>query len=207
MKERNNSNNKKFVNYDWKEIQRVYDSGLSYRDIIKLYDLSSQTLINQAVKNGLFTPRKISDSVSISKKNGKGKLTVDGKKRLADSARTNINKRYENGWSPKAGRCKKYKYISPIAGEVSLDGKWELAVAKWLDQNNFLWKRNTIRFQYINLKNKISYYTPDFWVEELGGYLEIKGYETELDRCKWSQFNECLVVWKKKELKHQGVIP
>ena len=61
--------------------------------------------------------------------------------------------------------------------------------------------------QYLNLKNQISCYTPDFWVEELNGYLEIKGYETELDRCKWKQFSETLTVWKKKELKIFGMIP
>ena len=59
----------------------------------------------------------------------------------------------------------------------------------------------------MNLKNQISYYTPDFWVEELNGYLEIKGYETELDRCKWKQFSETLTIWKKKELKIFGMIP
>ena len=40
-------------------------------------------------------------------------------------------------------------------------------------------------------------FRPDFYVKELDGYLEVKGYETELDRCKWAQFNEGLTVWKK----------
>lgn len=31
-------------------------------------------------------------------------------------------------------------------------------------------------------------------------YIEVKGYETELDWAKWSQFNEKLIVIKKKEL-------
>jgi len=116
-------------------------------------------------------------------------------------------KRHAEGWDNKAGRCKKYKYNSVIAGSMTLDGTWELAVAKWLDKNNYNWKRNSQRFQYINLKGKLSYYTPDFWVEELNGYLEVKGYETELDRCKWSQFTETLTVWKKQELKKLGMVP
>lgn len=135
------------------------------------------------------------------------KLSLDKKISHANKARDNIIKRYEAGWMPKAGRCKKYKHISPIAGEVYLDGTWELAVAKWLDDNGYNWKRNTKRFPYINLKGKLSNYTPDFWVEEFNGYLEVKGYETELDRCKWSQFTESLIVWKKKDLQQKGRLP
>ena len=36
---------------------------------------------------------------------------------------------------------------------------------------------------------------------------KIKGYETELDRCKWKQFADQLIVWKKTELKKIGVVP
>jgi hypothetical protein len=81
---------------------------------------------------------------------------------------------------------------------VLLDGTWEVAVANWLDENLYTWKRNTNRFSYLNLKGNVSHYTPDFWVTEFNSYLEIKGYETSLDRCKWSQFSEPLIVWKKK---------
>lgn len=137
-------------------------------------------------------------------------LSDDQKNWHAEKARQNILKRYESGWLPKAGRCKKYLYESPIAGKVYLDGTWELTVAKWLDHKQFNWKRNTKRFPYTNLKGKVSYYTPDFWIEELKGYLEVKGYETDLDRCKWKQFPEMLTIWKKEEIKnlewsHNGI--
>jgi hypothetical protein len=133
-------------------------------------------------------------------------MSNEQKEAHAASARTRIIARYEAGWLPKAGRCKKYRYFSPIAGEVLLDGTWELAVAKWLDTNEYNWKRNTKRFQYINLKGEISFYTPDFWVDEFNSYLEIKGYETALDRCKWSQFTAPLIIWKKKELFEHNIL-
>jgi hypothetical protein len=134
------------------------------------------------------------------------KMSKEKKEIHSSSARTRIVARYEAGWLPKAGRCKKYRYFSPIAGEVLLDGTWELAVAKWLDTNEYNWKRNTKRFQYINLKGKISFYTPDFWVDEFNSYLEIKGYETAIDRCKWSQFTAPLIIWKKKELFEHNIL-
>lgn len=102
------------------------------------------------------------------------------------------HKLYDSGWESVAGRCKKFDYHSPIAGNVKVDGTWELIFARWLDFKGFNWRRNKERFPYINLKGIESHYTPDFWVEELDGYVEIKGYETELDRCKWSQFPHSL---------------
>jgi hypothetical protein len=52
----------------------------------------------------------------------------------------------------------------------------------------------------------MSFYVPDFWIEELQSYVEVKGYETELDRCKWSQFTENLIVWKRKELTEMQIL-
>ena len=187
--------------YDWSSIQKDYDSGLSQRDIIKKYGMSSR-IIFIAVQNGDFKSKSRSDAAKLDAiKNPK-----THSEEFKIKQRNRIIARYEAGWSPKAGRCKKYKHISLIAGEVYLDGTWELAVAVWLDTKKYNWKRNTKRFQYINLKGTISHYVPDFWVEELNGYLEIKGYETELDRCKWSQFPETLTVWKKSELKKMKLI-
>lgn len=123
-----------------------------------------------------------------------------------EKIRTKILKRYEDGWQPKAGRCKKIKYESQIAGIITVDGSWELKVVQYLDSLGVTWRRNKTRFKYLNLENKISHYTPDFYVEEWNAYIEIKGYETDLDRCKWKQFEEKLIVWKKKELKDLKII-
>lgn len=125
-------------------------------------------------------------------------LVLNEKQRLRLSE--NIKDRYAAGWMPKAGRCKKFEYNSPIAGQVLLDGTWELRVAKWLDCQGLNWRRNTQRFKYFNLKGIESHYTPDFYIEEWKSYLEVKGYETELDRCKWSQFSKPLIVWKAEQI-------
>jgi len=117
-----------------------------------------------------------------------------------------IKDRYKSGWMPKAGRCEKIRYHSNIAGDVLLDGTWELKVSQYFDENNMKWIRNTKRFQYFNtIKNKNAFYTPDFYLINENKYIEVKGYETELDRIKWSQFTEPLEVWKRKELIKLGL--
>ena len=188
--------------YDWLLIQEDYKKGLSLRDLSKKYGMSSRTL-TIAVRNGMLLTRTKSQAAVLDAVKNPKTHTDEFK----EKQRQRILLRYEAGWMPKAGRCKKFKYISPIAGEVYLDGTWELAVANWLDKNKYNWARNKKRFKYINLRGTVSHYVPDFWVEELGGYLEVKGYETELDRCKWSQFSDPLTIWKRKELKNLGMVP
>lgn len=97
------------------------------------------------------------------------------------------------------GRCKKIRYVSSICGEVLVDGNWELEVAKFLDENNIKWNRNKIRFEYDD-NGKIRHYTPDFYLTDNNSYLEVKGYETELDRIKWKQFKFPLFIFRKKEI-------
>lgn len=115
-------------------------------------------------------------------------------------------KRHANGWDNQCGRAPKYKYHSDIAGDVTLDGSWELAVAKYLDKNKIDWRRKKFRFKYINLKGKEAYYNPDFYLVKEDLYIEVKGYETELDRCKWKQFPKKLKVWKKSDLVELGIL-
>lgn len=111
-----------------------------------------------------------------------------------------IKKRYAEGWMPKAGRCKKIRYISPIAGKVLLDGSWELAVAEFLDILQIDWRRNKNRFAYF-FDKKDRFYTPDFYLVKTQTYIEVKGYETDKDRAKWKQFPHEIKILKKAEVK------
>lgn len=98
------------------------------------------------------------------------------------------------------GRCKKIWYKSSMAGRISCDGSWELAFAKWCDEHKIPFKRNRIGFKYWRSdKNREANYFPDFVIGDL--YIEVKGYETELDREKWSQFPFQLLVLRKKQIK------
>ena len=124
------------------------------------------------------------------------KHTEESKKKLSDK----INERYTNGWECVAGRCKKYSYSSPIAGEIKVDGSWELIFCRYADASGLTWTRNTKRFGYIKPDGKSSTYLPDFFVEEWNCYVEVKGYETDLDKAKWDQFPEKLKILRRKEI-------
>jgi len=104
--------------------------------------------------------------------------------------------------------CPKYEYYSSRAGHIKVDRKWELIFAEYLDELGVRWERNKPRFPYINLKNRESTYCPVFFVYDWNEHIEIKGYKTELDECKWRQFpvEEKLSVWHKKDLKRINII-
>lgn len=209
---RENNNKDRVIDLDdviIRQLQEKYDSGLSW-DLAVLALGKGNLPIARSIKQGKLKSRTTSESLKIAHSSGRcgeSTLSYESKTRKNNAIKNHALKRHAEGWDNKAGRCKKYKYSSEVAGEVTLDGTWELETAKWLDKNKYNWKRNKTRFQYTHLNGNIRHYTPDFWVEEFGGYLEIKGYETDLDRCKWSQFPDKLIVWKKKELKENGVLP
>ena len=128
-------------------------------------------------------------------------------KEAREKIRISINNRYANGWEVKCGRSPKIDYESPIAGKIKVDGSWELAVAKYLDSLNVVWRRNKKRFKYYNeIKKRESTYCPDFYIEDWNTYLEVKGYETDLDKCKWMQFTEPLIIWKKEDLINRNIL-
>lgn len=148
--------------------------------------------------------KKISESLKIRNSNPDNvyKHTEETKKLLSQK----MIDRYSSGWESKAGRCEKINYHSDIAGDVKLDGGWELAVAKYLDSLNVKWNRNKKRFKYWNnIKDKESTYCPDFFVIDWNKYIEVKGYTTELDEIKWKQFEDHLEIWDKNKLKSLGI--
>lgn len=133
-------------------------------------------------------------------KNKKGIKGTPHTENFKKSLSEKMKKQYLLGREPLCGRSKKYEYESKIAGKVKLDGTWELIVAKHLDYLNVFWTRNKKRFPYTNPKGEISTYQPHFYVFDWKCYLEIKGYETDLDICKWSQFPDLIMIWKKNEI-------
>lgn len=100
-----------------------------------------------------------------------------------------------------SGRCKWYIYNSKLAGEVKVQGTWELRFANCLDNIGKTWRtnHNKDRFYYLDENGLEKSYSPDFFSN--GEYFEIKGYED--NKCK-HKLNEIrkqniklkIVYWK-----------
>lgn len=172
-----------------------YDTGLSWQELKEKHGINSGS-IQKAIKRGEFISRNKSDAAVISHK----KMPRSHGESAREKCRIAINKRYDAGWQPRAGRCDKLEYISPIAGRIFVDGTWEYKYAVYLDTLGIQWRRNTKRFEYW-YEGKLRKYIPDFYIVDSDGYIEIKGYTTEKDLAKWSQFPHTLTVLGKIELK------
>jgi len=130
-----------------------------------------------------------------------GRMTELEKIKFKSDRKFDMLRRYENGWVSTAGRCKKITlYNTSKQCDISVDGTWEVEVVKALNNSDLIWDRNTRRFPYTNEVGIDSHYTPDFYIETLGCYVEVKGYETEKDRCKWKSFPHKLYVLRKGDI-------
>lgn len=131
-------------------------------------------------------------------------------KKMTDEFRSRrseeMKERYASGWEASAGRTKKISYHSDIAGDIKIDGSWELAVCKYFDKEKINWKRNTSRFDYLDSDNKKRTYCPDFYLVDIDTFIEVKGFITQLDKIKWSQFIHKLEIWDEKVLKDKKIL-
>lgn len=97
-----------------------------------------------------------------------------------------------NSYSHMRGGKRKY-------GEHWVDSEWEIEVIKFLIERKISFLRNCGYFNY-TYKNRVRKYFPDFYLPEFDLYIEVKGYQTDKDLAKWSQFPKKLLVIKKLEI-------
>lgn len=142
-------------------------------------------------------------------------LTEDGRKRISEKTRKNnlarnsdleFKKRHQQAMrdavkkypesynSSNRGRTKQI-----IVDGIKFHGKWEVEFYQYCKNNNIQVLRSNEWFEYE--WNGLRKYFPDFFLPELNLYVEIKGYETERDRAKWSQFPKSLCIIKEVEIK------
>lgn len=123
------------------------------------------------------------------------KLTEEQKKKHSEIMKQAVLEHKDSYSSSNVcGRVKIQEYNG-----MKFHGKWEVEVAKWLDRNNIKFFRDEITpFEYFWNGNTHLYF-PDFYLPDFDIYIEVKGYETERDRCKWKSVKR-LVVFKKNEI-------
>jgi hypothetical protein len=136
------------------------------------------------------TSKKLSDAI----KNRSSEFTKSVGQKVSETIQKKVA---EGTWHTSLAKNMHYNYNG-----IDLHGTWELKYAQYLDKNNIKWIRCKEQFDYF-YDGKNRKYTPDFYLIESDEYIEIKGYKTEKDKAKWSQFpkNKKLIVLTASELK------
>lgn len=87
-----------------------------------------------------------------------------------------------------SGRVKMYEIMS-TTGLTKVKGKWELSLAQWLNNNNIKWTNDIKPYNYF-WNNKWHLYFPDFHIIDLDMIVEVKGFQTDRDICKWNSVKD-----------------
>lgn len=121
------------------------------------------------------------------------------------SSTTEFKKGQRKGILPKnMGRGKRIYYESKLNGKLCFRSGYELAYAKYLDDNNISWCYEAKQFDLGDTT-----YTPDFYLLDRDEYIEIKGYMYEYAAKKIKLFRETfpkitLKLLYKNDLKKLG---
>lgn len=187
---------KALYSYDWIQIQRDYDEGLTWERLSEKYKLSTY-MITKAIEDKLFESRNPSMAAKLAHQQGRHDYSY--------SRTPEFREKYRKfgGLKSKSGRCKMYPYANLNSEEFSLQGRWELILAQSLNSINMLWVKNKKYFVYTFEQRERKYY-PDFYLPSLDLYIEVKGYETDKDRAKWKAFPHQLIICRKKDVKDIG---
>lgn len=97
-----------------------------------------------------------------------------------------------------SGRVKMFE-VQSTTGLTKVKGKWELAVANWLNKHNIEWTNDITPYKYFWNEGWHLYF-PDFLITKYNLLLEVKGFETERDRCKWQAVSTPLKVIRKADI-------
>lgn len=187
--------NKINLEYDWnwKEIQKDHNVGMSWDELTKKYKICRVTL-QKAKNQKLVQFRNHKESMNFIHEIGK----VDYSPYRTESFRRKMSK--FGGFKDKAsGRVKGSYYIKKDDSKVWLQGSWEIKFATFLDKKNIQWDRNKIGYRYI-FEGKDRKYFPDFFLKEFNLYVEVKGREKEMDYEKWKQFPLKLLIVKRNDI-------
>lgn len=115
------------------------------------------------------------------------------RKKHQEAMKQAVAKNPESYTSSNRGRTKQI-----IVDDIKFQGKWELEFYQYCKSNNIKIERSNEWFEYEwNGKRK---YFPDFYLRELDRYVEVKGYETDRDRAKWSSFPRSLTIIRKADI-------
>ena len=138
-------------NINKEEAQQLYDSGLSLKKLANHYNVAERTIQRLQLKT-----RDKSEAGKIADRN----FSEDGLRRLSQAAK----ERSLGGYRPHPNRGEYYN-------GMWFDSKWEVAVAKSLDESKVKWIKPDQGFVWTDAGRK---YYPDFYLVDFDIYLDPK---------------------------------
>jgi len=220
-------NDNKILNEKWKIDENLYRCPICKKEFTKSGIVSHYIYAHTEKKmpKGKNHPKygkSGENSWSIAKKNGVEHIMSKNQKEYLSSEKCHNHLRnVGNNWWKDPKSLEKFKKSIRLAIErnpeaysannvcgrtkiieyrgFKLNGSWEFEVAKWLDDNNIEWTNKIKKgFEYF-WDGGFHLYFPDFYLPEYNMFIEVKGYERERDRCKWSVVDN-LIILKKNEI-------
>jgi hypothetical protein len=110
------------------------------------------------------------------------------------------------------GRTKNFTYTNTNGKTYIVQGTYELAFIKWLDNNNMTYRCHEDRISYINPDGTHHNYLPDFYVYEWDMYIDVKStYRYDIQKMKFDAiFNSNptlnLKILLEHDLSEMGII-
>lgn len=144
--------------YDWKEIQKDYDTGMTYRSLRDKYGVTYNSISN-AKKRGELVTRTLSEAGKLYFMHNPARSPGE-EARLRTSIRMSAN-------NP-GGRSKWFTVDSK-----KCQGTWERDFALYCNEQGIEWDRCK-PWKYI-MDDKVKSYTPDFYIPSKDLFIEIKG--------------------------------
>lgn len=98
----------------------------------------------------------------------------------------------------RGSRVRNYDGIDSYGKKCKFNGKWEVIISELLTKEGIKWTKDKLVGEYYWNTNNHLYYV-DFYLPELNKYIEVKGYETERDKVKYSICTN-LIIFRQKEI-------
>lgn len=199
----NRCNKKVFIeDQDWKTIQAMYDAGASTTEIGVKYGLSP-THISTAAKMNLFKPRSRNESRLLRLQKGlteQPRHTEESRNNISKAMRKAVLEGRHQYTRPYGTKMTIYKMNNNTCGRLeNLHCGWEKQVAEYMSLNNIKWCKPTQSFTYTFNDVKHEYF-PDFFLPDYNAFIEVKGWKTDKDACKWEHFPHQLLVIDRKSI-------
>jgi hypothetical protein len=112
----------------------------------------------------------------------------------------------------RVGQCKWFNYTKRDGSVIKLQGTWELAFAKWADDQELQFDTHKGRIKYNDEFGTERTYYPDFYVYDWQCWIDIKNdYHYQMQKKKFQLINESnpnkkIRIILKKELESLGVL-